>query len=201
MQNGKAKAIIDFYKTIYIRYRNREPRRPDARVPEDRAMAESYLRWCADNDVDEELYMQERIRYMHEKRGIVLLFRFLKSEAALKVWRDGLGYRVMEAQASEAAMATMDDKFTQLIRDLGRLQPVHEQFKRRHWISNRLDICSFSPDCSGGYHPLSQFCPYCPNGDTCIERLRGQYDFDVIALRAKRFDLLPDAVAKIAATG
>ena len=198
MMNGKAKAIIDLYKTIYIRYRQREPRRPNLRVPEDRAMAESYLRWCDDNDVDPELFMQERMRYMHDKRGVVLLFRLLRSDVALKAWNGGVGYRVMSEQASNAAMATMDDKYTRLIRDLGMLQPVQEQYKRRHWINNRLDICSFSPECSGGYHPLSQFCPYCPNADTCIERLRGQYDFDVIALRAQRFDLLPDKVAKAA---
>jgi len=199
MQNGKTKAIIDLYKAIYIRYRNREPRRPDSRVPEDRAMAESYLRWCDDHDVDPELFMQERMRYMHSKRGVVLLFRLLRSETALKAWQNGVGYRVMSEQASNAAMATMDDKFTRLIRDLGMLQPVQEQFKRRHWINDRLNVCSFSPECSGGYHPLSQYCPYCPRADICIERLRGQYDFDVVALRAQRFDLLPDKIAKIAA--
>lgn len=198
MTHGKAKAIVDHYKVIYLRYRNREPRRPDIRVPEDRAMAESYLQWCKDNDVDEELYMQARIEYWFKKRKIVLLFRYLKSEPALKAWREGLGYRVMQDQASETAMATMDDKLTQLVRDLGQLLPAQEQYKRRHWIGSRLDICAFSPDCSGGYHPLSKYCPYCPNSDMCIERLRAKWDFDVVALRAKRFDLLPEAIAKVA---
>jgi hypothetical protein len=67
-------------------------------------------------------------------------------------------------------------------------------------VNSRLDICSFSPDCSGGYHPLSQFCPYCTHAHVCMERLRAEWDFDVVALRARRLDLLPEAVVK-AATG
>lgn len=195
----KVDEIINQYKMFYVQYRNWEPRRPNARVPEDRAMADKYLRWCAENDVDEILYMEERMRYFYQKRGIVLLFRFLINDLALKAWHGGVGYRVMEDQASEIAMSTMDDKFTQLIRDLGQLLPAQEQFKRRHWVNGRLDVCCYSPDCSGGYHPLSQYCPYCVNSDTCIERLRAKWDFDVVALRAKRFDLLPAPIAKVAA--
>jgi hypothetical protein len=202
MMNGKISEIIEHYKKVYLQYRNyRTPQRPDARNPEDRAMAAEYLRWCEENDVDEFVFMEELIRHIYQKRGIIVLFRYRNSEKALKAWHNGIGYRAMTERASQTAMATMDDRFTQLIRDLGRLLPAQEQYKRRHWVGGSLGVCSCSPECSGGYHPLSQYCPYCEHASMCIERLRSKWDFDVIALRAQRFDLLPEAVAKVAIAG
>lgn len=195
----RTRTVIDHYKEVYTKYQLRTPRRPNSRIPEDRAIADKYVRWCDEHDTDELLFMEERFRQLHETKKITPGFRFLRSEVVMKWWKRGGEYRALEKKESDAIAKTMLPAFDQTILDLSRITPDQERYRMRHFIGNILGVCMVSPELSGGYHPQSKYCTQCAKGPECVQRLNKRWKFNVVALRAKRLDLLPPVVAKIAA--
>lgn len=197
----RVKLVINHYRSLYGKYKARIPRRPDQRVPEDRAIADSYLRWCEENDTDELLFMNERFRHLNATRKVAPMFRALRSDLVMQVWKKGGERCALEARASEIASDTMLPVFDQSILDLSRLTPDQERYRRRHFINGTLVICMVMPEYSGGFHPASEYCPKCVNGPSCVQRLNNKWKFNVVALRSDRLDLVPEQVAKVAARG
>lgn len=197
----RVKRVIDHYRHLYGKYKMRIPRRPDARVPEDRAIADKYIRWCAEYDTDELLFMDERFRHLIALKKIAPMFRTLRSEPVMKVWKKGGEYYALEQQASERISKTILPMFDQTILDLSHLTPDQERYQRRHFLKGTLEICLLMPEHSGGFHPASKVCPKCTNGPACVARINARWKFNVVALRANRLDLVPAQVAKVAAGG
>jgi hypothetical protein len=193
--------VIDHYRRLYGKYKARIPRRPDQRVPEDRAVAERYVRWCDERDADELLFMEERFRHLDRTQRAAPMFRALRREKVMECWKKGGEQRALEERTSQNIMAQMLPVFDQSILDLSRVTPDQERYRHRHFIKSTQRVCMVMPEYSGGYHPESRYCPQCSVGPECAGRLNGQWGCNVIALRSGRLDLVPAKVAKVAAQG
>ncbi len=192
----RIEGLIKRYRELYCQYKARIPIRPDIRNPQDQVEAERYLRWCDDNEIDEILFMEHRFRSLDRTRRAAPMFRSLKSDLMVESWKKGGESQAQQEQVSKKIMAGMDDSFTRAILDLDSLTPAQEHYKRIQWQRGGQEVCLVSPELSGGYHPLSRYCPYCPCSMDCITQLNAKWKFDVVALRMRRLEDVPERVAK-----
>jgi len=190
--------VIEHYKHVAGVHLKRILHRPAPTVPEDRVVAEDFLRWAAKNDIDPLYWITEYIAWAARTKSKVPAFRALRADNAIAAHR--IHERAWREQCeSRRAAASMLSREVQRIVDLSLFVSSQEDVRKRYLrVERRPEMCRVSWEYSGGFDPRSKYCPQCPQAIGCSQAMNERYQFNVVALRLRNFDQLPAAVARIA---
>lgn len=160
------------------------------------AQADLFLQWAAANDLSDPIgYLNYRLKIVaHHKRCPQLAS--LRNAAYLQQYRSERPYNPLadETRFFQALTKRSGTPFDQYVRAQRLLVASHEIFRRRYAERERPMLCLAQTAFSGGFHPSSAVCPRCPVAVRCAEKIRREAGFDIVALRAGRFEQLPPAV-------
>lgn len=179
-------ALINQYNALLPSDRRRMR---SVRSVQNRAHVESavkFLAWCAENDVrDPLLYVRTRMKLAKH----LVQFDQLATDTLVEAYRER---SVMKNHAAKMRAANPPERI--YLRSLMVNARAHEIVRRDYVAMNQTHLCLVQPELSGGYHPASPNCGSCAQAVPCAQRLNAREGIDVVALRAKRWDLLPHEV-------
>lgn len=170
--------------THYFRLRQRWYRKEPPKMWRNASFdaADRYLERCKKEGLDPVDFLDWRLRWasMGGSPHAPALKR-LVGPKSLRTYREmGCGI-VKTARNHEELTRAADDtaRHLELIRGVHHM---HESMRQTHRGSPLL--CMVERELSGGYHPFSAVCPFCPLAHRCAEATNADYGWDVVAFRA-----------------
>ncbi len=186
-----AGAVIDEYNRWVPSYLVKRGFRRSTSNEAHLAQARALLEWCTKHRIeDPRMYIRVRVQLA---KDYTPKFRSLASEAVIEAYRERFAPVVLASKLRSEAGSVE----AQYIRSL-RLNPLaHELVRRDYAAAGKTHLCVAQPELSGSFHPKSPSCGSCAHRAPCASRLLAREGFDVIALRAGRYDLLPAEIARL----